>query len=188
MNRRGKDRTGAGVRTAVFAAAVGLLGTGPSRTDRKAPAQGPGTGSRVIAKSVLRDKVKGGWAGQTIGCTFGGPTEFRFRGTFIPDYQPIPWSEDAVLSAFRNAPGLYDDVYMDLTFVDVLEKEGLEASAESFGRAPTLFWKYGLPEGRHVVRLKLVRDAEAGKASVRLFDAVLYASRPPKTAQERGPR
>ena len=33
----------------------------------------------TIPLDVLKDKIKGGWAGQTIGCTFGGPTEFRFR-------------------------------------------------------------------------------------------------------------
>jgi hypothetical protein len=32
-------------------------------------------------------------------------------------------------------PGLYDDIYMDLTFVDVLEKEGLDAPASAFGTA-----------------------------------------------------
>ena len=37
----------------------------------------------TISKDVLKDKIKGGWAGQTIGVTFGGPYEFRFEGTFI---------------------------------------------------------------------------------------------------------
>ena len=94
-----------------------------------------GTVAVRITKAVLRDKIKGGWAGQTIGCTFGGPTEFRFKGTFIQDYQPISWSDDAVLSAFKNSPGLYDDVYMDLTFVDVFEKEGIDAPAASLAKA-----------------------------------------------------
>jgi len=33
----------------------------------------------IISKATLMDKIKGGWAGQTIGCTYGGPTEFKFR-------------------------------------------------------------------------------------------------------------
>jgi hypothetical protein len=93
------------------------------------------TKGAVIPKEVLRDKIRGGWAGQTIGCTFGGPTEFRFQTTFIPDHQPISWPEGAILAAFKSSPGLYDDVYMDLTFVDVLEKEGLAAPAASFAKA-----------------------------------------------------
>jgi hypothetical protein len=36
-----------------------------------------------ISKQVLEDKIKGGWTGQTIGVTFGGPYEFRYQGTFI---------------------------------------------------------------------------------------------------------
>ncbi len=83
----------------------------------------------------LFDKVKGGWAGQTIGCTYGGPTEFRYKGSFMRDDQPIPWSEGAIINMFKNSPGLYDDVYMDLTFVDILEKRGLDAPASAFARA-----------------------------------------------------
>ena len=37
----------------------------------------------VLSKEKLRDKIKGGRAGQTIGVTFGGPYEFQFNGTFI---------------------------------------------------------------------------------------------------------
>ena len=35
----------------------------------------------TMTKAKLFDKIKGGWAGQTIGCTYGGPTEFRYPGT-----------------------------------------------------------------------------------------------------------
>ncbi len=58
------------------------------------PAPKPKTGvaaTVTLSKAVLQNKIKGGWAGQVIGCTFGGPTEFRFKGTMINDYQPIPW-------------------------------------------------------------------------------------------------
>jgi hypothetical protein len=88
-----------------------------------------------LSKEVLRDKIRGGWAGKVIGCTFGGPTEFRFQGTFIQDYQPLAWNDQAIPWAFKNTPGLYDDVYMNLTFVDVFRKEGLGATARSLARA-----------------------------------------------------
>jgi hypothetical protein len=45
--------------------------------------------SLTFTKQQLKDKIMGGWAGQTIGVTFGGPYEFRFEGTFIGDYQPL---------------------------------------------------------------------------------------------------
>ncbi|MDX1285168.1 MAG: ADP-ribosylglycohydrolase family protein [Draconibacterium sp.] len=89
----------------------------------------------TLTKNELKDKIKGGWAGQVIGCTFGGPTEFRFKGGMINDYMPIPWNDTLCLWWYKNAPGLYDDVYMDLTFVDVFEKEGLDAPAKSHALA-----------------------------------------------------
>lgn len=30
---------------------------------------------RILSEQVLKDKVKGAWAGQTLGCSYGGPTE-----------------------------------------------------------------------------------------------------------------
>jgi ADP-ribosylglycohydrolase len=97
-----------------------------------------------IPKEVLRDKIRGGWAGKVIGCTYGGPTEFRFQGTFIQDYQRLAWTDQAIPWFFTNAPGLYDDVYMNLTFVDVFRKEGLAAPAKSlalaFANAPYPLW------------------------------------------------
>lgn len=83
----------------------------------------------------LKNKIKGGWAGQTIGVTFGGPYEFRFSGSFIGDYQPLLWYDGYLQKTMINNPGLYDDLYMDLTFVDVFEKYGLDAPVDSFANA-----------------------------------------------------
>ena len=80
------------------------------------------------------DKIRGAWAGQVIGCTYGGPTEFKFP-TFISDEYVIDWNEHMVKWWYDHSPGLYDDVYMDLTFVEVFEKEGLDAPVESFAKA-----------------------------------------------------
>ncbi len=88
-----------------------------------------------ISKDVLKDKIKGGWAGQTIGVTFGAPTEFHFMGTMINDYQKIPWSDTVCAWWYKNEPGLYDDLYMDLTFVDIFDKLGLDAPVDSFAAA-----------------------------------------------------
>lgn len=86
----------------------------------------------TISKEALRDKISGGWAGQTIGVTFGGPTEFRFKGTMIQDYQSMIWHDHYIKETFEADPGLYDDVYLDLTFVNILEKLGLNAPTDSF--------------------------------------------------------
>jgi ADP-ribosylglycohydrolase len=88
-----------------------------------------------ISRMELENKIKGGWAGQTIGVTFGGPYEFRFQGTFIGDYQPLLWYDGYLKETMLNNPGLYDDLYMDLTFVDVFEKYGPDAPVDSFASA-----------------------------------------------------
>lgn len=90
---------------------------------------------KLISTEVLKDKIKGGWAGQTIGVTFGAPYEFKFNGTFIQDYQPLPWEAGYLKNAMINHPGVYDDIYVDLTFVNVIEKYGLQAPADSFASA-----------------------------------------------------
>ena len=89
----------------------------------------------TISREKLLDKIKGGWAGQTIGCTYGGPTEFRYNGTMIQEYVPIPWTDGYIKWWYENSPGLYDDVYMDLTFVDVFDRLGLDAPVDSFAMA-----------------------------------------------------
>jgi hypothetical protein len=53
----------------------------------------------------------------------------------IQDYQPMVWYDDYIRETFDADPGLYDDVYLDLTFVEVLEKAGLNAPADSFAIA-----------------------------------------------------
>lgn len=88
-----------------------------------------------LTKEALQNKLKGGWAGQVIGCTFGGPTEFRYNGTFIQDYQTIPWHDDYIRQSMLSSPSLYDDLYMDLTFVDVFEKKGLDAPVAEHAKA-----------------------------------------------------
>ena len=93
------------------------------------------SGTFTMTEDILRDKIKGGWAGQTIGCTFGGPTEFRYKGVTIPDSVRIDWPEHCIKWYFDNRPGLYDDVYMDLTFVDVFARKGLDALVEDFALA-----------------------------------------------------
>lgn len=83
----------------------------------------------------LKDKVMGAWALQTIGVTYGGPTEFRFKKRMIPDSIVIPWTDTTMYHWMTRIPGLYDDIYMDLTFVEILERDGMEASPSAFGEA-----------------------------------------------------
>lgn len=97
-----------------------------------------------FTKTELLNKIKGGWAGQVIGVTYGGPTEFRFQGTMVNEYVPIPWYDGYIKKTMTESPGLYDDLYMDLTFVDVFEKYGLDAlaakHAAAYANAEYMLW------------------------------------------------
>jgi ADP-ribosylglycohydrolase len=114
----------------ILAAGIALFAPSSGRTDAARPDR-----TVRLSSEVLRDKIKGGWAGQTIGVTFGGPTEFRYRGTMIDDYTPIAWYDGLLKETFEKTPGLYDDIYVDLTFLNVVEKHGIDAPAERFADA-----------------------------------------------------
>lgn len=86
-----------------------------------------------LSREQLRDKIMGGWAGQTVGVVYGAPTEFKFTGTTIQAYHPIAWSEHIVKYWWDKKPGLFDDIYNDLTFVESFERLGLNASMEELG-------------------------------------------------------
>ena len=90
------------------------------------PAPEPGVQQISLAK--LRDKIAGGWAGQMIGVSYGAPTEFRHRETIIPEDKLPEWNPDAVAEAIDQ-----DDLYVDMTFAQVLDDKGLDATTEDFG-------------------------------------------------------
>ncbi len=98
----------------------------------------------TLDEAELMDKIRGGWYAQTIGCTYGGPTEFKFKGCVIPDSISLGWNDECIHDMFVRRPGLYDDVYMDLTFLEVMAEHGIDAGrelyAEKFADAPYLLW------------------------------------------------
>jgi len=78
--------------------------------------------------SVLEDKIRGGWAGQMIGVSFGEPTEFRYLGEIIPEEELPTWRPEMVASTLNQ-----DDLYVDMTFAAVLDEKGLDATTDDFG-------------------------------------------------------
>ena len=119
-------------------------------------------GNQVITLSTatLQDKIKGGWAGQTIGVTYGGPFEFRFLGTMVADYQTISWPDHVFKHWYDDEPGLYDDIYMDLSFVDVIEKYGVDAPVDSFANA-FAYAKYPLWHANQIGRYNILHGIRA---------------------------
>jgi len=87
-----------------------------------------GTSTVRISTDLMRDKIKGGWVGQTIGVCYGGPTEFRWAGSWIGEDVPLDYSAEQLVRYFNN-----DDLYMDISFLAVLAEQGLDATSEQLG-------------------------------------------------------
>ena len=83
-------------------------------------------GPRRIRLSVLEDKIRGGWAGQMIGVSYGAPTEFRSNGKI--NEGEIKWSPEMVSNAIQQ-----DDLYVEMTLAEVMDRVGLNATTEQYG-------------------------------------------------------
>ena len=114
----------------VLMAAMAISSCGNSPAKSKIPAK------LKFSPEELMNKIKGGWAGQAIGVTYGGPTEFDYQSKMIPDDVQVPWGDaDYVINTMKDSPYLYDDIYMDLTFVEVFERLGIDAPVDSLAVA-----------------------------------------------------
>ena len=85
------------------------------------------SGQAEISLENFRDKVRGGWAGQMIGVSFGFPTEFKYLERIIPENELPVWKPEMVREALNQ-----DDLYVDITLAEVLDRNGLDASPEDF--------------------------------------------------------
>jgi hypothetical protein len=108
---------------------------------------------RRLPRDVLEDKVRGGWAGQMIGVSFGAPTEFRSNGKIIEG--PLPWSPEWIANALSQ-----DDLYVDMTFAAVMDRVGLQATTQQYGEA-FKDTKYPLWHANAAARHLLARGVKA---------------------------
>ena len=73
------------------------------------------------------DKMKAGWVGQMAGVGWGAPTEFKFKGQIIPEDRMPTW-RPRMINQFRQ-----DDIYVEMTFLQTLERLGLDAPIRQAG-------------------------------------------------------
>ena len=86
-------------------------------------------GFRQIDLDVLQDKMRGAWAGQMIGVSYGAPYEFHYQGSIMED--PIrDWEPGFVDNSIHQ-----DDLYVEMTFLRALEVHGLDITYEQAGQA-----------------------------------------------------
>ena len=76
----------------------------------------------------FRDRMKGGWLGQSIGVAYGAPTEFKYKGTTVPEEKMPVWSPDRINNTFEQ-----DDLYVEMTFIDTLLRRGVDVSVREAG-------------------------------------------------------
>lgn len=118
-----------------FILLLSIIGITAACTDSAKKSNNTMPSEITIDKKELLNKIKGGWAGKTIGCTYGGPVEFLFNGTMIQEYTPITWSDSHIEHYYDTFPGLFDDIYVNITFMEVIDRLGLTAPADSFAIA-----------------------------------------------------
>ncbi len=122
-------------------------------------------GTRTISLSDLRDRIKGGWAGQMFGVSYGAPTEFRYKEAIIPKDKLPQWRPEKVDNALDQ-----DDLYVDMTFAKVLDDKGLDATTEDFG-AMFRDAKYHLWHANLAARRALKRGVPATLSGTPRFNA-----------------
>jgi hypothetical protein len=108
---------------------------------------------RHIGRAELLDKIKGGWAGQMIGVSYGAPTEFRAQGKILEG--ELKWDPDRVENSIHQ-----DDLYVEMTFAHVMDTVGLNATSEQYGEAFKTS-KYGLWHANAAARRNLNRGIKA---------------------------
>lgn len=146
----------------LLAGSIAVTGCGasdssPSDTNAAASTSAPPAALRVerLALATLEDKIRGGWAGQMIGVSYGAPTEFRYLSRVIPEDELPVWTPDRVLNSINQ-----DDLYVDMTFFAVLDKQGWDATTDDFGAA-FRDSKYSLWHANYAARRALRRGVPA---------------------------
>lgn len=120
---------------------------------------------RQITLDELQDKIEGGWAGQMIGVSYGAPTEFGYMEKII-DKEDLPeWKPEIVASSLNQ-----DDLYVEMTFSQVLDDKGLDATTEDFG-AMFRDAKYRLWHANLGARRALKRGVPAGDSGSPRYNA-----------------
>ncbi len=82
---------------------------------------------RELPVEIYRDKMKGAWVGQMAGVGWGLPTEFDYIDTIIPENEVPEWKNTMI-----NQQG-NDDLYVEMTFLQSMEKYGTDVSIRQAG-------------------------------------------------------
>jgi hypothetical protein len=79
-------------------------------------------------EEMIMDKLRGGWAGQMAGVSWGAPTEFKWLGDIMPDPVVPTWSPSAINEGFDQ-----DDIYVEIPFLEAMKDNGVNCEVEILG-------------------------------------------------------
>jgi hypothetical protein len=88
-----------------------------------------GFGTRTLSRQAYLDKMEGAWIGQMAGVSYGAPREFKSNGK-IDDAEFPPWKPERIQNAIQQ-----DDLYVEMTWLMCLQKDGLDVTFEQAGKA-----------------------------------------------------
>ena len=84
---------------------------------------------RTFPYTTFLDRLRGGWAGQMVGVSYGSVYEFKALGH--PYTGPIrTWRPEFVSNSIQQ-----DDLYVEMTFLKVLQEHGICPTARQAGEA-----------------------------------------------------
>jgi len=84
--------------------------------------------SRVISVAEFRDRMQGAWIGQSVGVSYGWPTEFKGKGTLIDEAKMPVWKPETINETFNQ-----DDLYVEMTFLKTLLEKGVGVTSREAG-------------------------------------------------------
>ncbi|TAH34375.1 MAG: ADP-ribosylglycohydrolase family protein [Planctomycetota bacterium] len=114
--------------------------------------------------AAFQDKLRGGWAGQMIGVSYGSVYEFQSCGA--PILAPLrEWKPEHLENAIQQ-----DDLYVEMTFLKTLAAHGLDATWEQAG-ADFRDSRYPLWHANHAARVNLRAGIPAPQSGDREHNA-----------------
>lgn len=84
----------------------------------------------IYSDAEIYDKILGGWVGQMAGVVYGADVEFHYRGEIMPEEDVVDFSNLNINNAFWQ-----DDLYVEMTFLKVMEENGFDCSIDLLGEA-----------------------------------------------------
>ncbi len=115
----------------------------------------------VMSRAALYDKIKGGWAGQLIGVTYAA--DMKASASLEVRNENTAWSDGYQLASFQNNPELYDDIYIDLTFLEAIREHGTEVTPKKLSEA-YLQASYHMDHGCQSARYNLMKGKNPQRA------------------------